>query len=254
MDWVFIVSQPADIWLTPVVEDMHRSSAMTVGYIGFSDAWGDLCYAGLTRLAPAYHLKVISNERYARSDTSVTAQVLRLLANKPDVIFVGGSGSAGALPELALQKRGWKGRTYNTPGVFDRDFLRVGGSAVEGVVVPTGPGVYAAQLPDDIPIKPVGLAFIRKYEAANGVGTANYLAGNAYDSSLIIVDAAKRALKQAKPGSPEFRRALRDAIFQVHELAGVNGIYNYDAGSPHGVDTRAVILMRVVQGQWQLKK
>ncbi len=65
--------------------------------------------------------------------------MLKIIAAKPDAVMVGGSGTPGALPHIALAERGYKGPVYATPGVFNKDFLRVGGKSVEDVVGVTGP-------------------------------------------------------------------------------------------------------------------
>ena len=251
-EWLFTIPQPERIWMRPILDDMKRRGAKTVGFIGFSDPWGDLCFNGLKALAPEYGIQIVGEERYARADTSVTGQVLKLLGAKPDVIFVGGSGTPGALPHIALAERGWKNPTYATPGVFNKDFARLGGGAIEGVLAVTGAVGAFDQLPDSNPIKKVAAEFVKWYEGANGAGTANGFAAFSYDAVLIASAASERALKKAKPGTQEFRTAFRDEMRNTKELVGTNGVYNFKAGSPYGVDERSVILVQVNKGVWRL--
>ncbi|HWT18365.1 MAG TPA: ABC transporter substrate-binding protein, partial [Variovorax sp.] len=96
--WVMTVAQPTQLMIDAVVERMKRNNVKTVGYIGFSDAWGDLVYNALMKAAPAAGIKVVSNERYARADASVTGQVLKIVALRPDAVMTGGAGTPGALP------------------------------------------------------------------------------------------------------------------------------------------------------------
>ncbi|KAH1282086.1 hypothetical protein KXX11_003944, partial [Aspergillus fumigatus] len=70
-------------------------------------------------------IKVVSNERYARADASVTGQVLKIVALRPDAVMTGGAGTPGALPFLALQERGFKGKVYGQHGLINPDFVRV---------------------------------------------------------------------------------------------------------------------------------
>ena len=251
-EWLVSVPQPSEVWILPIVKDMKKRGVKTVAFIGFTDPWGDLCYDGIKALGAQYGIQVITNERYSRTDTSVNAQVLKMLAAKPDAIFVGGSGTPGALPHLALAERNWKGPTYETPAVFMKDFLRVGGAAVEGMMAVTGPIGVAEQLPESNPIRAVALDFLRKYDAQYGPGSANAFAGYGYDSVRVFADAAARALKHAKPGTPDFRRALRDEILQVKDLVGVHGIYTFTKGNSFGVDERASELVKVEKGEWKL--
>ncbi len=250
--WLIAIPQPADLWAAALVKDMVKRNVKTVAYIGFSDPWGDIAYNGLKEAADKAGIKVVTNERYARADTSVTGQVLKIIAAKPDAVMVGGSGTPGALPHIALAERGFKGPVYATPGVFNKDFLRVGGKSVEDVIGVTGPIGAHEQLPASNPIKKVSEEFIKKYEDVNGKNSWNSFAAFSYDGMLVLEDAINRALKKAKPGTPEFRKAVRDEIRAVKELTATNGVYQFPEGSSYGVDERSVILVQVKNGDWKL--
>ncbi len=250
--WLIAMPQPANLWAAALVKDMLKRKVKTVAYIGFSDPWGDIAYNGLKEAAEKAGIQVVTNERYARADTSVTGQVLKIIAAKPDAVMVGGSGTPGALPHIALAERGYKGPVYATPGVFNKDFLRVGGKSVEDVIGVTGPIGAHEQLPAGNPIKKVSEEFIKKYEDINGKNSWNSFAAFSYDGMLVLEDAIKRALKKAKPGTPEFRKAVRDEIRAVKELTGTNGVYQFPEGSSYGVDERSVILVQVKNGDWKL--
>ncbi len=251
-DWLFTVPQPGSIFILPIVEDIKKRGLKTVAFIGFSDPWGDLCLNALKEAAPKYGLTIVAEERYARTDNSVTGQTLKLLAAKPDAIFVGASGTPGALPHLALAERNWTGPTYGSPAVFNKDFARIGGGAIEGVMAVTGPIGAWEQLPESNPIKKVSGEYVKSYEAANGAGSANGFAAYSYDAVLMFNDAAGRALKKAKPGTPEFRTVMRDELRNIKELVGTQGVYNFKAGTPYGVDQRAIVLVKVEKGVWKL--
>ena len=250
--FLITIPQPADLWVGALVKDMLNKKVKTVAFIGFSDPWGDICYNALKEVGEKAGLQIVTNERYARADTSVTGQVLKIIAAKPDAILVGGSGTPGALPHIALAERNYKGPVYATPGVLNKDYLRVGGKSVEDVVAVTGPIGAHEQLPASNPIKKVSEEFIKKYEDINGKGSWNGFSAFAYDAVLTIQDAIPRALKKAKPGTAEFRKALRDEIRAVNELVGTNGVYSFKEGSSYGVDERSVILVQVKSGDWKL--
>ena len=155
------------------------------------------------------------------------------------------------MPHIALAERGYKGPVYATPGVFNQDFLRIGGKSLEDTVGVTGPIGAHDQLPASNPIKKVSEDFIKKYEDINGKGSWNSFAAFAYDGNLVLTEAIQQALKKGKPGTPEFRKAIRDELRNVKELAGTNGIYHFPEGSSYGVDDRSVILVQVKNGQWK---
>ena len=251
--WVVQTPQPTPLLVQGIVDHMKARGLKTVAFIGFSDAFGDLMYDSLTQSAKAADIKVIANERYARSDSSVTAQVLRALAAHPDAIMLGGTGTPGALPVIALSERGYKGPLYGNHGLISADFLRLAGKAANGIICPTGPVTAAEQLPASNPIQRVALAFRAAFEKANGEAPTDSFSSYSFDGWLVFVDAAKRALATgAKPGSPEFRTSLREALFTTKELAGTQGVYSYTPADRHGVDARARILVQIEDGKYKL--
>ncbi|WP_285409931.1 ABC transporter substrate-binding protein [Variovorax sp. efr-133-TYG-130] len=252
--WVFSIPQPVNVMMGAVAENMKASGIKTVGYIGFSDSWGDLVLAGLKANADAAGIKIIAEERYGRLDTSVAGQALKILAANPDAVVVGGSGTPGALPQMTLLERGYKGKVYHNHGVINKDFLRVGGKSLEGAMAPTGPVMVAEQLPDTNVTKKVSLEFTKAYEGAFGPGSRNAFAAYSYDAYLLADQAVAAASKKAKPGTPEFRQAVRDALESTKELVGTHGVYNMTPTDHAGVDNRARVLVKVEAGDWKLVK
>ncbi|MFT3820156.1 MAG: ABC transporter substrate-binding protein [Rubrivivax sp.] len=251
--WMVTLPQPAPLMIGAVVERMKRSNVKTVGYIGFSDAWGDLVYDSLTKAAEAAGIKVLTNERYARADTSVTGQVLKIVAARPDAVITGTSGTPGALPYLALAERGYKGLIYGTHALINPDFVRVGGSAVDGLLAPTGPVIVAEQLPADNPVRKVALDFRAAYQKAHGSVPVDAFSAYSFDAWLLFADAAARAVAaKAEPGTPQFRVALRDAIVSTKELAGTHGVYNFKPTDRYGSDERSRVIVKLEKGQWKL--
>ena len=250
--WVFTVAQPTQLMVDAVVERMKRNNVKTVGYIGFSDAWGDLVYGALMKAAPGAGIQVVSNERYARADASVTGQVLKIVALRPDAVMTGGSGTPGALPYLALAERGFRGGIYGQHGLINPDFVRVGGAAVDGLLAPTGPVIVAEQLPVDNPTKKIAIDFRAIFQKVNNAPSTDAFSAYSFDGWLVFLDAAARALPKAEAGTPEFRLALRDAIATTKELVGVHGVYNFKAGNLYGVDQRARVIVKLEKGQWNL--
>ena len=252
--WVVTVAQPPQLMIDAVVDRMKRDGVKTVGYIGFSDAWGDLVYNALNKAAEPAGIKVLGNERYARADASVTGQVLKLVALRPDAVMTGGAGTPGALPYLALAERGFKGNVYGQHGLINPDFIRVAGAAGNGALMPTGPVIVAEQLPADYPTKKAALDFRAAFQKTNNAPTSDAFSAYSFDGWLVFADAAARALstKKAEPGTPEFRTALRDAIMSTKEVVGTHGVYNFKTGNLYGVDQRARVIVKLDNGQWKL--
>ncbi len=252
--WTFSVPQPTPLMMSAVAEHMKAQGIKTVGFIGFSDGWGDLMYSATESLAASHGYKVVTNERYARADTSVTGQVLKIIAANPDAVIVGGSGTGGALPHITLIDHGYKGQIYHNHGTVNAEFIKVGGKQVEGAIAPTGPIIVAEELPADNPSKAVGIDFDKRYEAMFGAGSRNAFSGYTNDAVTLLGAAIPEAVKKAQPGTPAFRAALRDALENVKNVVGTHGVYSLTPTNHNGLDERARVLVRVENGAWRLMK
>jgi branched-chain amino acid transport system substrate-binding protein len=250
--WVFKVPQNDSLMADAVAGHMALHGVKTVGFIGFNDAYGDGWLKEFTRAASDKGLKIVATERFARTDTSVTGQALKLVAAHPDAVLIAGAGTPAALPQKALHERGYAGKYYQTHGIANGDFLRVGGKDVEGTILPAGPMLVAAQLPDDNPIKQHALAYVSAYEAANGEGSVATFGAHAYDAATLLQAAIPAALTHGKPGTPEFRAALRDAMEGEKDLVMCHGIATMTPTDHNGFDERARVMVTIQGGQWKL--
>lgn len=250
--WVFKVPQNDSLMADAIAAHMAAAGVKTVAFIGFNDAYGDGWAKEFGRAAGEKKIAIVANERFARADTSVTGQVLKMVASKPDAVLIAGSGTPAALPQKTLHERGYAGKYYQTHGVANNDFLRVGGKDVEGTVLPAGPILVAAQLPDSNPIKAKALEYVGKYEAANGAGSVATFGAHAYDAAILMSAAVPEALKKGKPGTAEFRAALRDAMEAQKNLVMTHGIASMTADDHNGFDERARVMVTIQNGAWKL--
>ncbi|HEY4074999.1 MAG TPA: ABC transporter substrate-binding protein [Herbaspirillum sp.] len=249
--WMITVPQPTPLMIQGVIEQMKIAGVKSVAYIGFADAWGDIVYDALMKAAPAAGIKVVANERFARTDTSVTGQILKIVAAKPDAVLTGTSGTPGALPYLALASRGYHGKIYGTHAIINPDFIRVGGAAVEGLIAPTGPVIVADQLAASNPTRKIGMDFRAAYEKKFNAVPTDAFGPYSFDAWLLFANAAKRVSPKIEAGTPEYRTALRDALVTSKEVVGTQGVYNYKPGQPFGSDRRAVVMVKLEKGQWK---
>jgi branched-chain amino acid transport system substrate-binding protein len=250
--WVFKTPQNDQHMATAIVGHMVDQGIKTVGFIGFADAYGEGWAEQFRSIAEARGLTIGSNQRYNRTDTSVTGQILQIMSARPDAVLIAGSGTPAALPQKTLVERGYQGKIYQTHGVANNDFLRVCGRDCEGTFLPAGPVLVAAQLPDDNPVKKTALDYIKAYEAAHGPGSVSTFGAHAWDSGLLLQAAVPEALKVAKPGTAEFRAALRDALENVKEVPAAHGIFTMSPTDHLGLDQRARVMVQIVNGTWKL--
>jgi branched-chain amino acid transport system substrate-binding protein len=252
--WVFKTPQNDQQMAVVIIGHMVNAGIKTVGFIGFSDAYGEGWWNEFSKLAPARGLKIIASERFQRTDTSVTAQVLKLVQAQPDAVLIGASGTPAALPQKTLKERGYAGKIYQTHGVANNDFLRVCGKDCEGTYLPAGPVLVAAQLANDHPVKKSAQAYIDVYEKAQGKGSVSTFGAHAWDTNVLLQAAIPVALKRAQPGTKEFRSALRDALEGLKNVAGAHGIFNMSPTDHLGLDQRSAVMVQIKDGGWQLVK
>lgn len=252
--WIFVTPQGFGVMASAIVDHMAANGVKTVGFIGYADPYGEGWLKAFQGAAEQKGIKLIATERYQRNDTSVTGQALKILSANPDAVLIAGSGTPAVLPQATLVDRGYKGRYYQTHGIANRDFLRVGGKSVEGTIFPVGPMLLAEQLPDSHPSKKPAMEYIKLYEGANGAHSRSTFGAHAWDAYLLLNRAVPEALKKAKAGTPEFRIALRDALEAVKELPATHGVYSMSSKDHNGFDHRAVVMARVENGDWKLIK
>jgi branched-chain amino acid transport system substrate-binding protein len=251
--WIFKTPQTDTMMVLAILEHAAARGMKTMGYIGFNDALGEAFYAEFEKFAEVRKIKIVANERFAPRDTSVTSQVLKLVAANPDMVVIGASGTPAVLPARALVERGYKGRVYFNHGVANPDFLRVGGKDIEGMFVPTSPVVVAAALPADHPAKAQAVDYVKRYEALYGAGSVSAFGAYTWDAGLLLSHAIPIALKTAQPGTKEFRTALRDAIEGTRDLRVSNGVMNMSKNDHLGLDQRARVIVKVDGGKWKLE-
>ena len=162
--WVFKTTQNDDLIADAVIAHMQATGIKTLGFIGFNDPYGENWYKVFAPLAEKAGLKIVASERFNRADQSVIGQALKLMAARPDAVFIAATGGPAVLPQATLAEKGYKGRIYQTHGVATNDFIRIGGAKVEGTLMAGGPMLVADDLPAGNPIKAVAQGYIKAYE------------------------------------------------------------------------------------------
>jgi len=251
--WVFKTTQNDEIIGAALFDHMAKTGVKTLGYIGLSDPYGENWYRVASELAAKHGIKIVANERFARSDSSVVGQTLKLVGANPDVVLVGAAGGPSVLPEISLVDKGYKGKIYQTHGAALPAFIKLGGKKVEGTIMAASLMLVLPEIADSNPSKKVATQYIDEYKKLNGEAPATFGA-NVYDAGLLLAGAVPKAEKAGKPGTPEFRSALRDALEQTKELVGTQGVYNMTPQDHSGFDARGRELITIKDGQFRLLK
>jgi branched-chain amino acid transport system substrate-binding protein len=251
--WSFRLPQSTAVMAIPIVEHWKKVGVKTFGYLGYSDAYGESWLKDITAQAEKAGIKAVAVERFGRADTSVTGQALKIAAANPDAVLIGASGSAAAMPHKGLVERGYaRSKIYQTHGAASLDLIRVGGKDVEGSFVASGPAVVAGLLPDSNPSKVLGVKFVSEYEKVYGPRSANQFSAHTFDAYIVLSRIVPEALKKGKPGTKEFRAALKEALETTGRLPISQGVLNYTAADHFGFTPDTGVLLTIVDGEWKL--
>ncbi|MBS0341091.1 MAG: ABC transporter substrate-binding protein [Proteobacteria bacterium] len=250
--WFFRLPQSNNVMAYAVAQHMKKQGVKTIGFLGYTDAYGELWLKAITEEAAKNGFKIVATERFARADTSVTAQALKLTSANPDAILIVASGSGAGMPQKAIMERGFKGKVYQTHAAATPDLMRTAGKDAEGAFVVSGPAMLGAQLPDSNPSKKASLAFLEDYAKAYGANTANQFAGHGADAYTLLEKAVPVALKKAQPGTPEFRAALRDAFEGMGRTVISHGVLDWTAQDHWGYTNETGVMMQVVDGKFKV--
>jgi branched-chain amino acid transport system substrate-binding protein len=252
--WLFRLPQGNDVMAHAMIEHMKKHGVKTVGFLGYTDAYGEQWLQAFTKEGEKNGIKIVATERFARTDTSATPQALKLVAANPDAMLIVASGSGAAMPELAVLDRGYKGKIYQTHAGATPDLIRIGGKAVEGTYIVSGPAFVGDTLPDSHPSKKVATDFVTQYDKAYGAGSRSQFAGHAYDALIVLQKIVPVALKKAKPGTPEFRQALKDAMENMGRTVFSHGVMNWTPQDHWGYTNETGVMLKVTDGKFVVEK
>jgi branched-chain amino acid transport system substrate-binding protein len=251
-DWTFTLPQPVSLMSDAVAKRMVGDKVRKVAFLGWNEGYGEMWLQAFTASAKKAGLEIVAAERFAPQDTSITAQALKAIAARPDAVLIVGAGSAAAMPQINLRERGWAGPIYQTHGAASPDLIRVGGAKMNGAILPAGPVLVAEQLTDANPIKTVAFDYVNAFEKTYGAHSRTQFGAHAHDALKVLQRIVPVALKQAKPGTPAFRQALRDALETEKEIVVSHGVLNYSASNHTGFDERGRVMLKIDNGRFLL--
>jgi branched-chain amino acid transport system substrate-binding protein len=249
--WIFKVPPSNDSQIGPIADYMLAHNQHTIALISFNDAYGESYVKSEVPIFAAKGIKIVSTQWFVRSDTSVSGQALSIVSAAPDAVLVNASNAPAVLPEATLRQLGYTGTFYQTAGVANQDFIKIGGANVEGTIVAATPVVVAEQLPASDPNKPAAMDFVQAYSTVAPTDPHDLFGAFGWDAGKRILAGIPAASAAAAPGTPAFRTALRAAIETEH-LPGANGLFAPSATDHTGMTSAAIHLMKIENGKFIL--
>lgn len=252
-DWTFPLPQPVTLMSDAVAKRMVQDKVRKVAFLGWNEGYGEMWLQAFGASAKRAGIEVVATERFSPPDTAITAQALKVMSARPDAVLVVAAGSAAAMPQINLRERGWTGAIYQAHGAASPDLVRVGGKRMDGAILPAGPVLVAEQLADASPIKPVALDYVSAFEKTHGANSRTQFGAHAHDALKVLQRIVPVALKNAKPGTAEFRQALRDALESEKEIVISHGVLNFTPTDHIGFDERGVVMLKIEAGRFKLQ-
>ncbi|APR05853.1 ABC transporter substrate-binding protein [Thauera chlorobenzoica] len=250
--WAFKMPAPEALSVRTVLDHIERSQLKRVAAITVTTSYGEGFLQTLRSQAATRGIEIVASEHYNAADLSTTSQVLKVMAAKPDAVYILSFGTPAALPHMELVKRGYKGPIYQTHGVANAQFVKLGGQEVEGGLLAVAPVLVAEQLPAEHPTRREGMEYVSRYEGRHGEGTRSLFGSTAWTALRWLENTVPEALKAAHPGTPEFRSALRDALEGMKEVVTPEGVFSMSPGNHNGIDEHAQVLVQIENGRWKL--
>ena len=250
--WAFKPIPSESVATVQIVDHMLAHGLKRLAHIGFANALGDGYIKALSTQAGERGIESVIEVRYNPIDTSVTPQVLRVLAAKPDAVFVAASASPATTPIIELRNRGYLGPIYTVQGIAGPDALRVGAKALDGVMFSSVPVLVAEQMPAASPVRAPALAFVQAYEGRYGPGSRSLFGATMWDAFLLVATAVPPALAESKPGTAPFRAALREAMEHVTALPGCEAVFNLTPQDHSGADANSQVMVEIRDGAYRI--
>ncbi len=249
--WIFKTPPLDSTMVGAEVKDMQSRKVATVGFLGFSDAYGS---GGLTEFRKAIEptgIKLVATEQFARTDTNVSAQAAKLVAANPEAILIWAIPPGANVAQKGVLDAGYKGTIYQSYGVTNETFMRLGGASLDGTRVSVLPVIVYDKLPASLPFKAEVEKFVKEYKAANNDEAPSSFAGHAYDAVKVFAAAADKVLKAGKvklSDTTAFRAALRDSIEGLDNFQAVDGTFNFSKNNHSGLGSTSAVMVTIEKG------
>ncbi|MCX5872495.1 MAG: ABC transporter substrate-binding protein [Deltaproteobacteria bacterium] len=176
--------------------------------------------------------KILAETMYKMGDRDFTAQLSRLKAAKPDIIYAPIYYTELALIAKQAREMGLDVTILAGDGAQAPELVQLGGKAVEGLY-------FTAHFHEDTINTPMGKKFYELFKKEIGKELDSYTAQSA-DAYFILVDAIKRA------GSTDPVK-IREAISSTKDFEGLTGKITI---KPDGNAIKAMVVNKVQDGKF----
>jgi branched-chain amino acid transport system substrate-binding protein len=237
---------PADPYLfkvAPATRDFMTRLAQHIKHKGYkrlamlepNDAFGQSEMANMKKFAPEYGFEIVAIETFGVEDTNFNAQLTRIRAANPDVLYDGAAGRAAILTFKQIKQLGLTMPLIMGQSVVAKPFFEgIGGAEVaDGLLVPIQLGTFGTAAGGDT---------AKLYaELEKGLGrNAVYYNTFGFDVGLIT--------EAGVNNSDGSRQGIRDALEKLKAMPAVNGPVTYTPEDHTGQNFESIGMGRLEKG------
>lgn len=240
--WIFKTPQTDTSAVEAIYDHMKRKGISKIAIITVTAGFGDTGRQELKRVAPAYGITIVADERYGPKDSDMTAQLTKIKGTDAQALV---NWSVG--PPQVIVTKNWKQLDmkiplYQSHGFGSKRNIELAGGAAEGVICPLGRLVVAEKLKEDHPQKALLARYKSEYEKRFKAEVSTF-GGHAYDALMMLVD----ALKAVGPDKGKIREFLET---KIKNWPGTGGIFNMSPQDHTGLKKDAFEMIVVRGGDW----
>ncbi len=240
--WIFKTPQTDTSAVEAIFDYMKKKGISRVAIITVTDGFGTLGRQELKRVAPAYGMTIVADERYGPKDSDMTAQLTKIKGTDAQALVNWSVGPVQPLVTKNWKQLEMKIPLYQSHGFGSKRYIDLAGGAAEGVICPLGRLVVADKIKADHPQKAVLMKYKGEYEKRFKADVSTF-GGHGYDSIHMIID----ALKAVGPNKGKIRDFLET---KIKNWPGTGGIFNMSPQDHTGLDKSAFEMIVVKNGDW----
>jgi branched-chain amino acid transport system substrate-binding protein len=235
--WMFKVAPSNRDYMIALSEYIKHKGYTKVAHLYSTDTFGQYDHTNLEKLAPQYGYKLVAEESFAIEDASFNAQLTRIRAANPDLMYSSASGRAAILAFKQYKQLGLTMPLVVAGSAISEAFFNAigGAAAADGLMMMTQRGSMGSSLGGEA----------AKYyaELKDGLGGRTPVFFNVFGYDVGLITAA------AVANSDGSRQGIRDALEKLNDLPAINGPVTYTPQDHTGQDARSITLARLQNGK-----
>lgn len=241
--WVFKTAQNDSVVLERIMTYLDEQGIDRVAFMSMNNAFGDSGRVEFENMAAEAGLTITAMERFNDTDKDMSAQLTRVRTTNPGAVIVWAIPPSASILTKNFKQLGMDMPLIQSHGIGNQTFIDLAGDAANGVVFPVGKLLVAEQMPDSDPRKELLIDYATSFEEKFKQPRSTF-GGHGWDAVALIAEAIKNA------GPDADRAAIRDELEKISGFHGISGTFNMSATDHSGLDSSALVMVRIEDGKW----